>query len=188
MQLYLLEYGVTKKNVLAANAAMDLKDSDMARGMAYLLTKGLDLRSYENSKQTKSEQNDAEQEFYELSRYTPRLKHLVRDLIQGTLDSTIFPTLSPFKKGKNNHTLAFGTSTPRSTVLSSTRPLWQTGGTLDLDDHEKLLNEEMRRNNGRFIIFVAGGITYSEIRSMYELSEELDVEVLVGMYFKIRNL
>ncbi|KAJ1675637.1 syntaxin binding protein 1 [Spiromyces aspiralis] len=41
-------------------------------------------------------------------------------------------------------------------------------------------SEPERKQRGKLIIFMAAGATYSEVRSVYELSEELPFDVYLG--------
>eukprot|EP00842_Homolaphlyctis_polyrhiza_P003812 jgi/Hompol1/4431/HPOL_007106-RA len=45
---------------------------------------------------------------------------------------------------------------------------------------EKAAEEELRVNGARIILFVLGGVTYSEMRSIYELRKDMRRDVILG--------
>ena len=95
---------------------------------------------------------------YELSRYTPPLKQIIRSCVNNTLDATIFPYI------KNP-----GSISQRPVAsLRSARPKWQSR------------SKAKGFSGNRLIVFVAGGLTFSEIREVYKLSEELQREIIIG--------
>jgi len=40
--------------------------------------------------------------------------------------------------------------------------------------------EDLRKNGGRIILFILGGVTFSETRSAYEIMKELRRDVVIG--------
>lgn len=42
---------------------------------------------------------------------------------------------------------------------------------------------DLRRNGNRLIVFCLGGITYSEIRSVYEVTKEAQREIFIGLNY-----
>lgn len=101
-------------------------------------------------------------EAFELSRFTPTLKSVIDDHLKGILDSEQFPytrDVPPEPEARNN--TAQGS-------LRTNRPAWAKGRTqVDLPRQ-------------RIIAFVAGGATYSEMRSIYELTEAHQRDVFLG--------
>jgi len=98
---------------------------------------------------------------YQMSRWTPTLKDIVEDAIEGKLDSTHFPYLSD-QRGASN----------RSKAPASNRyGRWH-----------KDKSDLTSRNISRVIVFVIGGATFSEARCGYEISREKQNswEVVVG--------
>jgi len=111
---------------------------------------------------------------YELSRYTTAVKEIGEDMIQGTLPVAEFPFLREDQ--------AAGSSTssgPQIEKLSlkgahSKQPRWS-----DIKGKEKEKPKE-KLVGGRIIIFIAGGMTFSEMRAVYELTQIHKRPVILG--------
>ncbi|KAF9095019.1 vacuolar sorting protein VPS33/slp1 [Mortierella sp. GBA35] len=99
---------------------------------------------------------DEEQPF-DLSRYITKAKKIVEEHINGTLDVTLYPytTEAPVDSAEKTQSL-------RKTA----QPAW----------------EKKRPNvkGSRLMIFIAGGVTYSEIRAMYELCHSMGRDIVIG--------
>ncbi|POI25149.1 hypothetical protein CIB84_011101 [Bambusicola thoracicus] len=60
-------------------------------------------------------------------------------------------------------------------------PTWNGSGIVSARQKPKASSQDERRSNARLIIFVIGGITYSEMRSAYEVSQTYkSCEVIIG--------
>jgi syntaxin-binding protein 1 len=146
-----------------------------------------------NDKDTKKriKQKQSNEEEYELSRYKPLLRTIIevsqghtrsfllcstcfkhKESVANRLDESLFPYVkdSPLK----NVVPQAVRSTPATTSLRSAKPTWQhkapkTGPTV-------------RDDKQRLIVFVAGGMTYSEIREAYQLSTSLNKDIFIGIY------
>ncbi|KAJ7409248.1 Syntaxin-binding protein 3 [Willisornis vidua] len=60
-------------------------------------------------------------------------------------------------------------------------PTWNGSGAVSARQKPKASSREERRSSARLIIFVIGGVTYSEMRSAYEVSEAYkSCEVVIG--------
>lgn len=94
----------------------------------------------------------AENEDYALSRFEPTLKLALENLMKGTLDQTTFPYTKP--PLDNSEELAM----QAQVSLRSAKPTWA---------RNRLSTAESRQ---RIIVFMAGGATYSESRTCYEIS------------------
>lgn len=129
---------------------------------------------------------------YELSRYKPLLRTVVevrthalptpaapntvlQDHVNGRLDQQAFPyvkdspnSLTPSSSLRNT---PISPTTPTSGSLRSAKPNWHKGpsktGTVT----------DIRQ---RVLVFVAGGMTYSEMREAYLLSKPLNKDVIIG--------
>ncbi|KAF9366295.1 vacuolar sorting protein VPS33/slp1 [Mortierella sp. NVP85] len=98
---------------------------------------------------------------YDLPRYSPVMKNIVEGVVNGTLDRDQYPyTLAPD---------LLETIQAKKTVrsLRSAQPTFHHKG---------------RRNEpqGRLILFIAGGVTYTEIRMAYELAATHNWDILIG--------
>jgi len=106
---------------------------------------------------------------YELSRYIPSAKIILQDFLENNLSASEFPYVKDKEGSDNNNNKQ---ATPGSTSLrKANQPRWA--------DKDKRKNEKSS-TGGRVILFIAGGATYSEMRSVYELSSKFNREVILG--------
>jgi syntaxin-binding protein 1 len=94
----------------------------------------------------------AENEDYALSRFEPMVKLMLENVTKGTLEQATFPYTKP--PLDNSEELA----AQAQTSLRSAKPTWA---------RNRMSTAESRQ---RIIVFMAGGATYSESRSCYEVS------------------
>ncbi|CCM01354.1 uncharacterized protein FIBRA_03404 [Fibroporia radiculosa] len=120
----------------------------------------------------KIKQKTNNEEEYELSRFKPLLRTVLEDHVNNRLDPTLFPYV------KDAPSLAPATPSLRTaspiqptTSLRSAKPSWhraaKPGGA----------REEIRQ---RVFVFVAGGMTYGEMREAYLLSKSLNKDIVIG--------
>ncbi|XP_037559577.1 protein ROP-like isoform X1 [Dermacentor silvarum] len=99
---------------------------------------------------------------YQMSRWTPVLKDIMEDAIEDKLDVKHFPYLS----GGRVPPTGYGRSAPTSQRYGH----WH-----------KDKNTPNVKNVPRLIVFVIGGMTYSEMRCAYEVTKEVkNWEVIIG--------
>lgn len=100
-----------------------------------------------------------------LSRYDLNVKMMLEDVIRGTLDPSIFPPTRP-------HADADGMATQQDTLaqasLRSAKPTWA---------RTRSTGEQPRQ---RIIVFMAGGATYGEARTCYELSDAFKKDIFLA--------
>jgi syntaxin-binding protein 1 len=133
-------------------------------------------------------QRQSNEEEYELSRYKPLLRTVIevrynsshsqlwpahpwlQDQVSGKLDPAGFPYVKDYPQSTPAAASARPTMTP-TTSLRSAKPSWhraaRTGGPA----------VETRQ---RLLVFVAGGMTYSEMREAYSLSSQLGKDIFIG--------
>lgn len=122
------------------------------------------------------------EEEYELSRYKPLLRTVIEENVSGRLDGTLFPYVkdAPLAAAAASPRAA---PPPQATSLRSAKASWHKapatrvgGGPAD--------------NRQRLLVFVAGGMTYSEMREAYQLSSALNKEIIIGTLYAyhIRDL
>jgi len=117
---------------------------------------------------------------YELSRYTPAVKDIGEDLIAGSLPTADFP----FLREDQDASAASSSGGSQIEKLSlkgahSKQPRWSDKGKEKEKPKEKLVG-------GRIIIFIAGGMTFSEMRAVYELTQAHKRQVIIGSTHVIR--
>jgi syntaxin-binding protein 1 len=104
----------------------------------------------------------AEEEEYALSRFEPNVKLMLQEVSAGTLDQGIFPYVKP--PLDNSDELA----AQSQTSLRSAKPTWARSRAAGNDSRQ------------RIVVFMAGGATYSESRSCYEVSAGNGKEVFLA--------
>ncbi|KAJ9075040.1 syntaxin binding protein 1 [Entomophthora muscae] len=104
---------------------------------------------------------DEDENPYALSRYVPQVKKIIQDQIS----KAIAPEEFPFVKEQESAEIK---NPVRS--LRVNRPTWQ----------KKSDAGPSKAQGGRILVFIAGGLTYSEIRSVYEISKVIKRDVLIG--------
>lgn len=96
------------------------------------------------------------------SRFEPAIRSMLEEQARGTLDSTIFPPVKPHLDGPaQDHSTS-------SSLRSVNKPTWA---------RTRPTTHEPRQ---RYIVFMAGGATYSEARACYEISHTLSKEVYLA--------
>ncbi|KAI9780253.1 MAG: vacuolar sorting protein VPS33/slp1 [Geoglossum umbratile] len=104
-------------------------------------------------------------EEYALSRFEPSLKLMLECHVKGTLDQSVFPFTKPQLDAPDG---ASGLDNQSQASLRSAKPTWARG---------RLSSIEPRQ---RIIIFMAGGATYAEARSCYEISKSSSRDVFLA--------
>lgn len=105
--------------------------------------------------------NSVVNEEYALSRFEPTLKRLLDDLSRGALDTTVFPYVKPPMDPNEDAASMQGS-------LRTAAPRWAGAG------------RRVVENRQRIIVFVAGGATYSEARTCYEVSAARSKDVFLA--------
>ncbi|KAG6331420.1 hypothetical protein ID866_7667 [Astraeus odoratus] len=108
-------------------------------------------------------------EEYELSRYKPLLRTVIDEHVNNRLDQSLFPYVKDAPSSFNPSSSVRQVPTP-TTSLRSAKPSW----------HKAVRSNAPAEVRQRVIVFVAGGMTYSEIREAYNLSTSLNKDVYVG--------
>ncbi len=102
---------------------------------------------------------------YALSRFAPALKSMLEQHIHGTLDPTIFPYTNPPAESPTQSNVNGIVS---QASLRSAKPTWAKS---------RLASVEPRQ---RIIVIMAGGATYAESRTCYEVSQSSSREVFLA--------
>lgn len=152
------EKGISREKFakLVQHAQIPPEDKPMLTNLSHLGCNGVGERG--RVWQMKRKEREAE-ETYQMSRWTPMLKDIVEDAIGDKLDEVHFPALPGRRQSAQSYTPA---SSARYGQWHRNREAVQA------------------RIVPRVIVFVVGGVAYSEMRSGYEVSQEKNWEVVVG--------
>lgn len=98
---------------------------------------------------------------------------IAQEHVSSRLDPTLFPYVkdSPAAAPTPSSSLRSSPAIQPAVSLRSQKPSWHKaarGGNTQNDNRQRL------------IVFVAGGMTYSEMREAYALSKSLNKEVIIG--------
>lgn len=110
---------------------------------------------------------------YDLSRYRPLLKTVLEDLMNNKLDVSVFPFLKDPTAEAAGSSRAPVAAAPVATSLRN-KPVWTKGAAAGRPGAGRADNRQ------RVFVFVAGGMTYSEMRCVYELSNTLGKDFYIG--------
>lgn len=110
---------------------------------------------------------------YEVSRYAPRIKSILQDSVAGVLDTSSFSTV----KGTGSVNAAAPTSAKAAPV--SLRNKTTAAAPMSAPNSASATTPSSTLSRS-VILFVIGGVTYSEIRSAYEVAEAAKREVYIG--------
>ncbi|KAI6247762.1 hypothetical protein HI914_03914 [Erysiphe necator] len=157
---------------LVAHAGLPPQDVETIINLDLLgahTTKGLkDSRSMPQGIFPRKANSMPQNEEYSLSRFEPVLKPMLEELTRNTLDQTLFPYVKPLLDNAEEIALQSQSS------LRSAKPTWA---------RNRQSNTESRQ---RFIVFIAGGATYSESRACYEISKASEKDILLATSHMIK--
>eukprot|EP00935_MAST-01C_sp_MAST-1C-sp1_P002343 g2343.t1 len=106
---------------------------------------------------------------YSLSRFVPVIKEMTQNLVQGELSESAFPYVVPPPEGSSKR----GSKPAESkSVVVSLRKKGPSNWS-----QKKAAGKD---GAGSDIVFIAGGACFSEMRSVYEVSKELNSNVILG--------
>jgi len=151
---------------LYQHARLTIAEQDAVNALVYL---GVKISKGPTDKDTKKfkQQKPITGEEYELSRFKPALKTVIEDQVADRLDSSVFPYA---KDAPSTMPLSPRSPPPQTTSLRSQKPAW----------HRAPKTATVLDNRQRILVFVAGGVTYSEIREAYQLSNSIQKDIYIG--------
>ncbi|XP_055306022.1 protein ROP-like [Sitodiplosis mosellana] len=152
--------GISDENLnkMFTHAQINLRDQDMVRNLSYL---GINVVTDGNRKKPYQipRKNRVTEQTYQMSRWTPMMKDIVEDCIDDKLDSRHFPFLAGRAQSATYHA-----------------PTSARYGHWHKDKAQTTV-----KNVPRLIVFIVGGISYSEMRCAYEVTAaKAGWEVIVG--------
>ncbi|EDV44730.1 uncharacterized protein Dana_GF20177, isoform A [Drosophila ananassae] len=155
----MIKNGISEENLtkLFTHAQLSAKDQDMVRNLSYL---GINVIADSRKKLYSVPRKERITEStYQMSRWTPVIKDIMEDCIEDKLDLRHFPFLEGRAQNTNYHA-------PTSARYGH----WH-----------KDKGQTQVKNVPRLIVFVVGGVSMSEMRCAYEVTNSVrNWEVLVG--------
>ncbi|KIM44588.1 hypothetical protein M413DRAFT_442556 [Hebeloma cylindrosporum] len=151
---------------LYQHARLTLAEQDAVNALVHFgvrITRG----ATDKDVKKKIKQKPSAGEEYELSRFKPALKTVLEDQAGDKLETTMFPYV---KDAPSVTPLSPRSPPPQTTSLRSQKPAW----------HRAPKSSTLVDNRQRILVFVAGGMTYSEIREVYQLSGALQKDIYIG--------
>jgi len=152
--------GLTKeeKTSLVNNSGLSDREKLIIDNLQLLGVKPHDHK-IDNKSKKKNPKHKNDETGYDLSRYVPTLKKIFEQLLEGNLSSEEFPFLKETPVDDDE-------SRKRGISMRTTKSNWAKGQ-----------KKEDSNRGARTIVFVAGGITYSEMRCVYESPSK---DILLG--------
>jgi syntaxin-binding protein 1 len=124
-------------------------------------------------KKKRPQRKERNEDTYSVSRWVPVVKDIMEDAISGTLDSKLYPFAPGTASTQSAERGPAGDAEARSA-----RWTWH-----HKDKGHQKEQATVARTGPRLIIFIAGGVTYSELRCAYEVSSDESSkgwEVVIG--------
>ncbi|WVR07906.1 hypothetical protein IAU60_004949 [Kwoniella sp. DSM 27419] len=157
---------------LYQHARLSISEQDMVNNLIHLGVKV--IKDPSKSSKTRIKQKPSNQEGeYELSRYKPVVQMVMEDQHANRLDQSTFPYVkdAPVEATGSMRSGASLAAPSASGSLRSARPTWHKAPSARMNNTE---------GKQRIIIFVAGGMTYSEMRCAYTVGRTLGKDVYIG--------
>ncbi|KAK5869558.1 hypothetical protein PBY51_024265 [Eleginops maclovinus] len=99
----------------------------------------------------------SQEDTYKLSRWTPVIKDVMEDAMENKLETKEWPH------------------------VSESPAAWNGSGAVSARQKHKASSQDERRTGSRLIVFVVGGMSYSEMRCAYEVTQTVkSCEVIIG--------
>ncbi|KAG8733511.1 vacuolar sorting protein VPS33/slp1 [Ceratobasidium sp. 423] len=169
------------KRRLYQHARLSNMDQDAVNALTYLGTRVVRGPSDRDVKRKLKQKASMNYE-YDQSRYQPVLQTVLEDHFAGKLDQSVFPYVrdAPPAAPPLGSSLGSFRSSPAPTTtaaaptsLRSQKPSWHKAAPPGGRSNADALKQ-------RVFVFVAGGMTYSEMRTAYTMSTLQNKEVFVG--------
>ncbi|TFY68838.1 hypothetical protein EVJ58_g779 [Rhodofomes roseus] len=155
---------------LYQHARLSMAEQDAVNALVHFgvrVTRGPGDKDIKKRLRHKPNQDDE----YELSRFKPMLQTILEDHVRDRLDQIVFPYVKDSPVAAPAASMRAAPVIAPATSLRSAKPSWHRG------PKAASTRDEVRQ---RVIVFVAGGMTYSEMREVYLLSKSLGKDIIIG--------
>ncbi|KAG8871991.1 vacuolar sorting protein VPS33/slp1 [Tulasnella sp. 331] len=168
------------KKRLFQHAGLSLSEQDAVNSLVNMGVRV--LRTPADRDLRKMKQKPADDD-YDLSRYQPLLKTVIDDQINNRLDASQFPYVrnapGPSGAGLGAIPPPNTRAPPTTTSLRSSKPSWHRAPS-KVGGPGGNVNEKDDKNRQKMIVFVLGGMTYSEMRTAYRMSDSSSKDIYIG--------
>ncbi|XP_028407731.1 syntaxin-binding protein 1-like [Dendronephthya gigantea] len=158
--------GISEENLLklCQHAQIPYREQQIIHNMANI---GVLIKEGNMKKKSKPERKERPPETYQLSRYVPFVKDLMEDSLLEKLNEKMFNYI-PVARGSVSSGYSSGVG------KSARYGQWHKG-------------QQNTRSCPRLIVFIMGGVTYSEMRTAYEVkAANKDWDIIIGSTHLIR--
>lgn len=155
------------KKRLYQHARLALHEMDAIDNLGFL---GVNVNKDSGRKRKPLFKQREEEDAYDISRYQPALRFMLEEHFKGSLDESTFPYVRDAPVSASRSSAATGAAVPTTGSLRSARPQWTA-------NRAKRVVDAPRQ---RVLVFMAGGATYSEVRTVYKVSEAANKDVYLG--------
>lgn len=128
---------------------------------------------FNRSKKNKEDSDD--ENAYASSRYTPVMKNILNELVANSLSLDEFPSVVPMPASTISSSKTDKTSARTARKKKGATDKWSTvGGT------KKSSNQDITFSGSRSLVFMVGGMSYSELRVASKVMQKSSREIIIG--------
>jgi hypothetical protein len=141
----------------------------------------LALKSISSKKDQRRAARDGEWVYY-LSRYVPPLKDILESVVKNTLSTKECPYLNKENDSEEKQTSQENTPKTEKSKrkVKEQQSKWQQNNTNTSSSSSSAVTIVQKRDGPRIIVFIVGGMTFSETRVVYEVSKAKNRDIIIG--------
>jgi len=125
------------------------------------------------SKKNKEDSDD--ENAYASSRYTPVMKNILNELVANSLSLDEFPSVVPMPASTISSSKTDKTSARTARKKKGATDKWSTVG-----GSKKSTNQDITFSGSRSLVFMVGGMSYSELRVASKIMQKSSREIIIG--------
>ncbi|KIY71905.1 ras opposite [Cylindrobasidium torrendii FP15055 ss-10] len=158
------------KRRLYQHARLSISEQDAVNSLLHLGVRVTRAPTDKDQKK-KIKQRPADDD-YDLSRFKPLLTSIIRENVENKLNMEMFPYVKEQPSAYVAPATQQRMAAPQTASLRSAKPSWHRSPRPGQGPVDKIKQ--------RLFVFIAGGMTYSEVREAYQLSQALDKDIYIG--------